>query len=304
MKLKAVFFLGALMSTSFLTAGCEVGLKNLTPEKVIQNDSGIYALEIEAKSKNANIDPLSVKPKVVINGEIYPMSKNKTDSNTYVYDYEMPIGANRARYYYLVDYKIKYRDIYHDKQIQSPLYDLELKNRYVTELQNERGLIGSTVPVMGNGFSSLDKIYIGGKKAKTQFISKNQLNFIVPELTVNQIYDIVLNNGFDTKRIGEFRVDPARIRVNKSRIDLKEYERTQLVFKIDHLASSKGQELEITTEIPESIIMAPVKVPANKDFVEVTLEGGKAGVGHLFINAPGYEETSVPVKIVATHTNL
>ena len=189
------------------------------------------------------------------------------------------------------------RDADNIRQAQSPLYDIELTNRYVSSMQSKRGLVGSTIPLTGRGFTEFDTVVIGDIEAETQFISSNVLTFKVPSLPAGKIYDVELNSGYGPVSVGEFRIDPATIRANKSRIDLKTEERTTLVFHIGNEAPKTGLPLKITTDTPELIIMPEAEIPAGAKTISVVIEGGFPGEGNLFIEAPGYEEVAIPVNI-------
>jgi len=296
MKQKLLLPILAILSALLLT-GCEVGMTNLTRSEVPQNPSGIYTLGLKAVPKNANIEKASFKPYIVINGQKHPMQKGDMGPDTFEYDYKMPLGANRARYYYLVEYKVKNQDTQNYREAQSELYDLTLVNRYVSEMQSNRGLVGSTIPVTGRGFTEFDTILVDDVEAETQYVSPNVLLFKVPPLPGNKIYDVELKGDHGISRIGEFRVDAAAIRVNKSRVDLKEGQRSMLVLQIDEEAPKSGLEVDVTTDVPESVIMPEAIIPGGARTVSVMVEGGKPGHGNIFFAAPGYQETAIPVEV-------
>ena len=54
---------------------------------------------------------------------------------------------------------------------------------------------------------------------------------------------------------------------------------------------------DLTTDIPNSIIMPEVLIPEGARTVSATIEGDKVGSGHLYINAKGLPELVIPVTI-------
>ncbi|MFA5265972.1 MAG: cell surface protein, partial [Opitutaceae bacterium] len=61
--------------------------------------------------------------------------------------------------------------------------------------------------------------------------------------------------------------------------------------------SSGGILLDITTDVPESVIMPEVVVPAGQTTVSIPVQGGKKGSGTLFLKGFAQGEISVPVTV-------
>jgi hypothetical protein len=72
-----------------------------------------------------------------------------------------------------------------------------------------------------------------------------------------------------------------------------------ITFTITHPAPAGGLLLDITTDVPSSVIMPEVIVPEGQTSVTVTVEGGKPGSGSLFLKGYGSGEVSVPVTVAA-----
>jgi hypothetical protein len=68
---------------------------------------------------------------------------------------------------------------------------------------------------------------------------------------------------------------------------------------VPNAAGTGGQLLDITTDVPDAVIMPEVVIPAGQNSVSVTVEGGKAGSGSLFLKGYGAGELSVPVTVTA-----
>ena len=62
-------------------------------------------------------------------------------------------------------------------------------------------------------------------------------------------------------------------------------------------AGGVGWLIDVTTDVPESVIMPEVIVPQGQTSVTVTAEGGKAGSGTLFMKGFGSGEMTVPISV-------
>ena len=78
-------------------------------------------------------------------------------------------------------------------------------------------------------------------------------------------------------------------------------QKQSLTFTITHPAPAGGLLLDVTTDVPESVIMPEVIVPEGQSSATVTVEGGKPGTGSLFLKGYGNGEVTVPVTVGAGH---
>lgn len=289
-KLYAILAAGAAV----LLSGCGPTITNLTSKQVPQNASGIYTLSMAVRNEDGAIADSSFAPKVVVDGTSRPMTRSELGRNVFEYDYVMPEGRNEARYYYLLDYS---RETDSPRQETSDIYDLLLTNRYVITLESLRGPVGAEIPVVGRGFTEYDKIVIGGFETDTQYQSPTSLTFLVPALPANASYRAELVSGHGVIDLGEFHVDGAKLAVDPASLEISPGERALIVFGIDFPASAGGLPVNVMTDIPASVIMPEVVIPAGSRTVSITVEGGQPGSGILFVSAPGYNEIEVPVTV-------
>lgn len=303
MKTKFSLFLLAMIPFAVLNAN-EVVINNLTPESLPQNPSEIYAINVEIATMSSNVMKECIKPMVVIDGRAHPMVKGSMGPNSFTYDYKMPSGANTARYYYEVEYETKVFEGTKDRTIKSCLYDLKTGNRCASTLDVCRGPVGATIPVSGRGLSKGDTIMFGDTEVETMFISQNVITFKVPTLRAERVYDVYLQGNNGMIAMGEFRIDPSTISADRDSISLKSHERVTLTLEIDSPAPKGGITLDITTDIPDSVIMPEVTIPEGSKTVNVTIEGGEAGTGYIFIEANGFDELEIPTSITEDENNF
>lgn len=291
------FLLPVVAFLAIIVSGCGPTITNLTSERQPQNVSGIYTLSMAVTNDDGNVIEESFAPHVVVDGSKRPMRPSNVGKNVFEYDYAMPEGRNAARYYYLLDYDVNYSGSRGLRQISSDIYNLRLTNRYVITMESQRGPVGSEIPVVGRGFTEYDKIVVGGIDAETRYASPQAMTFVVPALPANEAYPVELVSGYGTVSIGYFQVDPSRLKVHPESLDLRASERTVLIFGIDYAAPAGGLPIAVSTDIPESVIMPEVVVPAGATTVSVPVEGGAAGKGVLVASASGFQDRTIALSV-------
>lgn len=297
---KFITLLGALVALVF--TGCS-SLTNLTPDRVPENSSGVYTLTMSAYINDGSVVKDSIKPYIVIDGETIPMTavKDMKADRIYEYDYTLPKGRKNAKYYFLLKYQVEntVSDTNKNREIKSPtVYTLEPASRYIVNMQNERGPVGTSITVLGRGFDKEDKIRIGGVVADTECLSRSTINFIVPPLESGKTYDVELIGEKGEIWIGTFRVDTAKMAVSPESIKIASGEIVTMIYNIGFTAPKGGYPIDVKTNIPSSIIMEEVVVPEGQNSVSVMLKGAAEGKGSLYINGLGFNEKVIPVEVL------
>ena len=67
----------------------------------------------------------------------------------------------------------------------------------------------------------------------------------------------------------------------------------------DTLSKLGGLLLDLTTDVPESVIMPEILVPQGQTSVTINVQGGRPGSGSLFLKGYGAGELSVPITVSA-----
>lgn len=299
MRMKKKQFIATVVAVSglFLLPGCREEVVNHTPSTLPQNPSNTYTFTYTPKIKDLALLKDTLEAFVVIDGQTHQMRLAHSHPITFAYDYKLPRGRNTAKYYYTATYKINNNQKVNERCIQSDLYDLALTNRYVTCMQSDRGLVGSRIPVLGRGFTEYDKVLVGNQEADTFFESHNALAFEIPALSANQCYPVEIISEEGKLPVGHLYVDAAEISVSKDEINLNPTERTLVVFQIDEEAPHEGLQLDVTTDIPDCIVMPEITIPGGSRTVSAFIEGAEVGQGSLFVSATGYNEKVIPVTI-------
>lgn len=289
-----------------LFTGCS-GLTNLTPERVPENSSRVYTLTMSAYINDGAVIKDTIKPYIVIDEQVIPMKevKDMKHDRLYEYDYTLPKGRKSAKYYFLLKYQVSNNidGVNKNREMKSPtVYTLEPASRYIVNMQNERGPVGSSIAVLGRGFDKQDIIRVGGVDADTEYLSRSTLSFVVPPLKSGKTYDVELVGEKGEMWIGAFRVDTAKMGVSPSEINMNGGDLVTMIFNIGFSAPKGGYPIDVKTNIPSSIIMDEVVVPEGQSSVSVTLKAAAAGRGALYINGLGFEEKVVPVSIGQSET--
>jgi hypothetical protein len=296
---KFLFGLGVALA-AILLAGCQaVVLSNLTPASLPENPSQIYTITLRATPKSNAIVAGSVTPHIVIDGQNFPMIKSSIGENLWEFDYQLPAGRDQIAYYFLVDYDVSMSNGVSHAQTYTAVTHASIVRRYVLSLEVNRGPVGARISVLGRGFTPQDVIYFDNTPVRTVYESPNALSFFVPPLTAGQNYKIMLGSAAGNSPVGTFRIDTSNLTVSPSSLTLRTGERQSLTFSVPNAAPPGGLLLDVTTDVPESVIMPEVIVPQGQTSITVTVEGGRPGTGSLFLKGYGAGEVTVPVNVSA-----
>jgi hypothetical protein len=74
-------------------------------------------------------------------------------------------------------------------------------------------------------------------------------------------------------------------------------ERQTLTFTVPNPAPAGGTLLDVTTDIPESVIMPEVIILQGQTSITVTVEGGRPGTGNLFLKGFSSGELTIPTTV-------
>ncbi len=294
---KIIFRLGAALFLALL-AGCEtVTLTDLTPKSMAENPSQIYTFSLRVTPRTSTVS--GIAPNIIIDGKTFKMNKSTIGEGLYDFEYQLPAGYNRVSYYYLVNYAVEGNNVTSPKEAYTGVSTAEIVGRYVLKLEINRGPVGARISVLGRGFAPQDTIHFNGTPARTNFESPNAISFFVPPLEPSRNYQVTLNSTAGNSPVGTFRIDPSSVTVAPGSLNLRTGDRQILTFTLPNAAPPGGTLLDISTDVPESVIMPEVVVPQGQTYVGVTVEGGKPGTGSLFLKGFGSGEVTVPVSVTA-----
>lgn len=288
----------AISALWFLT-GCQtLTIVNMTPENLPANPSQIYTITATFEPKIDNVDPASIRPRIIIDGQFHEMSKSAA-ANVWEFDYHVPVGRTTASYYFIVFYSFKNSPAgARPTEMYSGLQNLNISGRYVIRAEATRAPVGARVSVLGAGFSPQDVVYFDQAPTRTVFESGSSLSFFVPSVPAGQSYQLRVTGGGDTLNVGSFRVDAISFDVSPSALVLRSGEQQALTFTLPQPAPAGGMLIDVTTDIPASVVMAEVMVPAGQSSATVIVLGGKPGVGALFFKSSS-GESIIPVTVSA-----
>jgi len=282
----------------FLT-GCNITITNLTPDLMRENPSQLYTISARVKASSSSIDRSSIQVSAIVDGQDRPMHKSRLADNVYEYDYALPAGRDRASYYLLVRYKFNASAAYEHSEAYTQLQQLRVERRYALPLEVNRGPVGARVTVLGGGFTPQDVISLDSVPARTVYESPSSLSFFVPSVDPKRNYNLSVSGGGSPVSAGSFRADATGVTVTPTALNLRSGEQRTLEFTIPTAAPQGGLLLDLTTDVPESVIMPEVVVPEGATSVTITIKGGKPGAGALFLKGFGEGEITIPVAVAA-----
>jgi hypothetical protein len=278
--------------------GCTaVALTNMTPSSLPENPSGIYTFTLRVAPKSASVIPDSITPRIVVGAQSHDMRRSDVSTEIYEYDYKLPSFQNDIAYYYLVSYNTGGTLVTNSHQAYTDLTHTAIVSRYVISLEVNRGPVGARIGILGRGFSPQDTVGFDGTPVRTVYESPTSLGFFVPPLAPGRTYKVTIAGAAGNSVVGSFRIDTSDVSVEPASLALAPGQKLTLTFTVPNPAPSGGLLLDITTDIPESVIMPEVVVPAGQTSVAVSVEGGKPGSGSLFLKGYGTGEVTIPVTV-------
>jgi hypothetical protein len=278
--------------------GCQTAITNLTPENVPANPSQIYTITNRVQIPSNNVIQDSIHSFIVIDGQRFEMTRSKVAYDVWEFDYQLPAGRTSASYYFIVDYAIKSGDQVSPHEDYSELQTMTVSSRYVLRPEASRAPVGSRVSVLGAGFTPNDVVYFDFNPTRTVFESPSSLSFFVPTVESGKTYRLKVRGGGNELDIGPFRVDAINFQVSPSSLTLRTGEQQAVTFTIPNPAPAGGMLVDVTTDVPESLVMPEVMIAAGQTSVTVPVQGGKPGNGSLFFKSSA-GESSIPVTVTA-----
>jgi hypothetical protein len=288
----------ASLATVALLAGCDiVTLTNLTPPSMPENPSQIYTFTLRITPRSNTVQAASISPYIIIDGKNFDMKPSALGQGIYEFEYALPAGRNEVAYYYLVTYGIEGNGTTTPGEVYTDVSHVKIVGRYVMNLEVNRGPVGARISVLGRGFTPNDRVLFNGQEARTTFESSTSLSFNVPPLEANHNYQVTLASPAGNSPVGTFRIDASNVTVYPTSLSLRTGQEQPLTFSIPNAAPPGGTLLDVTTDIPDSVIMPEVSVPQGATQVTVSVRGGKPGSGSLFLKGFGTGEVTIPVTV-------
>lgn len=286
----------ALAATLLLVlTGCNVTITNLTPDTVPQNPSQIYTITASFRPAR-NVQVASVQPRIIIDGQAYPMTKSNVNGDVWDFDYQLPAGRADASYYFICNFKTEGQTDTPAQEVYSELQHMKIAGRYVIRSEATRAPVGSRVSVLGAGFTPSDVVYFDQTPTRTVYESPSSLSYFVPPVTPGHTYQISVRGGGEGLDVGSFRVDPINFLVSPGALFLKTGEQQALTFSIPTPAPAGGLLINVTTDVPASVIMPEVMVQPGQTSATVPVQGGKPGTGSLFFKSSA-GDSSISISV-------
>jgi hypothetical protein len=282
-----------------LLAGCNITITNLTSDLLRENPSQLYTITARVKLTSRDVDRSSVLVSTVIDGQNQLMRKSALANDVYEFDFPMPAGRDEATYYFLVRYRFNSSAPTSHHEAYTEKFRVKVLHRYTLPLEANRGPVGARVSVVGRGFTPQDVVYLDTTPARTIYEAPTSISFFVPPVEPNRNYNVAIGGGGPTLSVGAFRADPTGVTVTPSSLTLRAGEQQVMQFTIPTVAPQGGLLLDVTTDVPESVIMPEVVVPEGSNNVIVTVQGGKPGAGALYLKGFGQGDIVIPVAVTS-----
>jgi hypothetical protein len=308
-------FLGLGAALCLTLVGCQTpAITNLTPSSLPENPSQIYTISARITPRDSGYVQGTLVPSLVIDGQSLVLKKSTLGEDIYEIEYQVPGGRSELVYYFQINYQIQRSNgLVASREDYTPLQRAQILSRYVVSIEANRGPVGALVGISGRGFTPNDIVYFNDTPVRTVFESARSIGFYVPGIDANRNYRVAIGSGSGQTQVGTFHIDgpvgsepnstgfsapnAGALLVSPSVVSLKKGEKTSLTFTSPVNATAGGLLIDVTTDIPESVIMPEVIIPGGSNLVTITIEGGRPGTGSLFIKGPGVKELNVPITV-------
>ncbi len=310
-------FLGLGAALSLSLTGCHSpAITNLTPQTLPENPSQIYSISARIAPRDSGYVAGTLHPCVVIDGQSLVLKKSSLGDDIYEIDYQVPAGRGELKYYFQINYQSQNNSgLTSAREDYTPVQTAQILGRYVLSdaIEANRGPVGALIGINGRGFTPNDIVYFDETPVRTVFESARSIGFYVPGLEANRNYRVTVGSGSGKTPVGTFRIDgpmgsdssstgfsaqgSGALMVSPTVLNLKKGEKTALTFTSPVSATSGGLLIDVTTDVPQSVIMPEVLIPQGSNMVTITIEGGRPGTGNLFIKGPGVKELTVPITV-------
>ena len=239
----------------------------------------------------------SIRPYIIINGEKHEMQQHPDGNNVFVYDHYFN-NIGKIPYYFELVYEINRNGSYREKVAKSALFYTNITNKYIFALDNNRGPTGAQVSIVGCGLNRGDRVRFGNKIVPSNWLSSGAIEFTVPSVECDQEYEVHLLSNRNELFAGSFFVDVSTLHCSTDFIHLDHGESQRLVFMLDNPAPAEGLAVNVTTDIPDNVIMPEVTFMGGERTASVNITGGEEPAkGTLFISARGFSSLEIPIEV-------
>ena len=290
-------WLAAALALTLFTGCDDVKITNLTPSTLPANPSNIYTFSAKFDVKSRGYVDGSLEPQIVIDGRIHTLQPSPVGPEIYEFDYQIPANRSQVTYYFLATFDVSFSGKNNMREAYSPVTTASLSSRQVLSMISNRGPVGARIGIVGQGFTAQDVVSLNGQPTRTVFESTNSLSFFVPAVPPGRNYQVRIDGATGSQVVGPFRVDPLGIEVFPGSLNLSQGQTQSVTFTLPQPAPNGGLLLDITTDVPDSVIMPEVFVPAGSNTVTVPVRGGLPGSGNLYLTGFGGGEVVIPISV-------
>ena len=295
---KNALHIGAIVCCSLLSGCGRQCVTNLTPQTAKRNPSNLYRFTVQCNVEPQKLVPETFKPLLVIDGQQFPLKQDADVGGLYYYDHELDATRTDAKYYFQVSYQQRRQGVVRNYVRKTPLASFSISGFGNLSLETERAPVGNEIRVLGSGFTANNRIRVGDYDAPTEFLSENVLSFRVPAVAVGKTYPVLVIIGEETHFVGNLLVDSGRFVAEPMEVSLHTGEKTDFTLRANR-PSPSDLYINITTDIPNSVIMPEVRLAAGETEATVSIEGGEPGKGRLYISAQGFDDFTVPIEVIS-----
>jgi hypothetical protein len=297
-----------LATLPLLTAGCGITIQNQTSQAMTRNPSGLYVVSVEVNRLDNTVIAGTIQPHIVLpeTAQTAPMVATPFTSNRWEYTIHVPATATQWPYYFKVDYMAEKALVKQEPRSQldpadapQHVYRLYITDRTAANLDARRGRVGSTIKLLGRGFTVGDQVLLDGQAVATRFESENTLSFQVPPVAPNRKYKVELSGGGSTLNFGELLVDVSNFVTSPDETPIAFEATVYMDFNIPEPAPAGGLPVRVEVSDPSVLeLPATVTVPQGSTRGQMIAKARHVGFGAITLSAEGFNNGTIPFRVL------
>lgn len=115
-----------MLALPLLLVGCARNFTNLTPTRQIRTADNLYPVEVQFNSRQQTLRWHTIKPYVLVRGELLPMRQTPLMKNRWEGLVPVPAGASKVEYRYKFEYETTKFGGFENDSALSPKYELKI----------------------------------------------------------------------------------------------------------------------------------------------------------------------------------
>ena len=299
--------LGALAALAL--SGCvSPTIINRTLGVLAPSPTQTYKITASVKPSASNFIPDSETVQIMIGQAPYPMTKVPNSDTLYEFDYKAPPGVTQFAYYFLAHYNTSDSGIVSLREDYSTLQHAVISDQISSVAAGNTAAAGASVSSANTAIpwgspasmeSSASANVAPASTSASGALNAGSFGFGSASSTAaTTSYSAQTPAPTASSASVSTRQDGNDLTVSPTEISIHTGSNIVLKFITPTKVTGSPLLIDVTTDIPDSVIMPEVYVNVGRNVGSVILKGGKPGKGNLYVKAAGYAKTlTIPITV-------